>query len=393
MNDELRQSWGLNTRLNHPQKIDLVEGNTPTLSPIYQTAKFVVAEHALFSKQFIYTRISNPTLTQLEKSLAEIQKKEECIVLASGIAAITGMLLGLLKSGDHVIAFREAYKPGRIFIRDILPNYNIHSSTLAITDLEQLEKNIVPGKTKLIHFESPTNPNLSIADIEKICNIAHKHNVLVSMDGTFAGLHQHTQYPIDIMIHSLTKFGNGHGDVVAGAIAASTKIIQQIRSLTILIGATLDPHAAFLVERGLKTYMLRYERQSRTAEEVVDYLCKHPKVKKVYYPGLKEHPGHALAKKQMSHMGAMLSFEIDSSVAVSADKFCHRLNVIQYAVSLGSTETLIAPTLTFFGDDLTDKDKNDLGINKYSLRLSVGLEDAKDIIADLEEALSHVIKT
>lgn len=392
MNKEERQSWGINTRLNHPDKIELVEGNFPTLSPIYQTAKFVVAEHALFSQQFIYTRISNPTLSQLEKSLAEIQKKEECIVLASGIAAITGMLLGLLKSGDHVIAFREAYKPGRIFIRDILPHYNIESSTLAITELDTLEKNIIPGKTKLIHFESPTNPNLSIADIEKICTIAKKHNVLVSMDGTFAGIHQHTQYPIDIMIQSLTKYGNGHGDVVAGSIASSSKIISQIRAMTILIGATLDPHAAYLIERGLKTYLLRYERQTKTAERVANFLFGHPKIKKVYYPGLENHPGYNLAKKQMTDMGAMISFEIDSTVAASADKFAHRLKIIQYAVSLGSTETLIAPTLTFFGDDLTDKDKVDIGINKYSLRLSVGLEDANDIIADLEEALSHVIK-
>lgn len=387
----MRNTWGTNTRLNHPKKVELVKGNSPTLSPIYQTAKFVVAEHTLFSQQFIYTRISNPTLTQLEKTLAEIQKKEECIVLASGIAAITGMLLSLLKAGDHVIAFREAYKPGRIFIRDILPRYNIHSTTLSLNELDKLEENIISGKTKIIHFESPTNPNLSIADIEKICTIAHKHKILVSMDGTFAGIHQHTEFPIDIMIQSLTKFGNGHGDVVAGSIAASSKIIHEIRHLTILIGATLDPHAAFLIERGLKTYMIRYERQTKTAEEVVRYLSNHPKVKKVYYPGLENHPGHALAKKQMTDMGAMIAFEIDPTVAASADKFCHRLKIIQYAVSLGSTETLIAPTLTFFGDDLTDKDKESIGINKYSLRLSIGLEDAKDIIADLEEALSHSI--
>lgn len=391
MNNEDRKSLGINTRLNHPQRIELPDGNVPTLAPIYQTAKFVVAEHTLFSQQFIYTRISNPTLSQLEQSLAEIQNKEECIVLASGIAAITGMILGLLKSGDHMIAFREAYKPGRVFIRDILPRYNINSTTMSLTELDQLEKNIIPGKTKLIHFESPTNPNLTIADIEKICTMAKKNNVLVSMDGTFAGLHQHTQYPIDIMVHSLTKFGNGHGDVVAGSIAASAKIIHEIRSLSILIGATLDPHAAFLIERGLKTYLLRYERQTKTAGEVAEYLVKHPKIKKVYYPGLPDHPGHNLAKKQMKDMGAMLSFEIDDSIAASADKFCHRLKLIQFAVSLGSTETLIAPTHTFFGDDLTEKDKTAMGINKYSLRLSIGLEDAKDIIADLEEALAHTV--
>jgi cystathionine beta-lyase/cystathionine gamma-synthase len=381
------KKWNLNTRLNHSVKIIPTTGNPPLLSPIYQSVKFVVSQELGYGDQFIYTRLSNPTLKQLEVLLADIQNKEDCIVLSSGIAAITGALLGLLKSGDHVISFRELYKPARIFVRDILPRFGVESTILKLTDLESLESAIIPGKTKLIHFESPTNPNLDIADIESIIKIARKHNVLVSMDSTFAGIHQHTELDIDLMMQSLTKFGNGHGDVLAGSIAGKKTLIDQIRHMTVTLGATLDPHAAFLVERGLKTYMLRFERHTKNAQLVAEFLNTHPKVKKVFYPGLTNHAGHDLAKKQMKDMGGMVSFVLDDK-GQNADQFSHKLKLIQFAVSLGATESIICPTHLFFGDDLSAEDKEEMGINPYSLRLSVGLEDAEDLIEDLKTALA-----
>jgi len=318
MKKESRKKWGSQTRLNHPERVEPKGLNRSLLSPIYQSVKFVVSDEMGYGDQFIYSRISNPTIRQLELALAELQSKEDCLVFASGIASISGMLLGLLKSGDHVITFKELYKPARIFIRDMLPKFGIESTLLNLDDVESLEKAIIPGKTKLIHFESPTNPNLAIADIKKIISIARKHNVIVSMDGTFAGLHQHTHFDIDLMIHSLTKFGNGHGDVLAGSLAGKKHLIAQIRQMTISLGATLDPHAAFLVERGLKTYLLRFERHAKNAKEVADFLNQHPKIKKVFYPGLVSHSG---------------------------------------------------------------------GINPFSLRFSVGLENFEDIIEDLRSAL------
>lgn len=387
MKNENRKNWKLNTRLNHPVRVTPAKDNPPLLAPIYQSVKFVVSEETSYGNQYIYTRLSNPTLKQLEMLLADLQNKEECIVLSSGIAAISGAFLGLLKSGDHIITFRELYKPARIFIRDMLPRFGIESSILKLTQLDELEKAIQPGKTKLIHFESPTNPNLDIADIDRIIKIAHKHNILVSMDGTFAGLHQHTDFDVDLMFQSLTKFGNGHGDVLAGSIAGSKALIQQIRHMTIILGATLDPHAAFLVERGLKTYLLRFERHTKNAAKVAEFLNQHPKVKKVFYPGLNEHKGHDLAKKQMQDMGAIVSFVLDPS-GLNADQFSHKLKLIQFAVSLGATESIICPTHLFFGDDLNPVDKEEMGINPYSLRLSVGLEDAEDLIEDLKQALS-----
>ena len=387
MKNEYRKNWKLNTRLNHPVRMTPTKENPPLLAPIYQSVKFVVSEETSYGNQYIYTRLSNPTLRQLEMLLADLQNKEECIVLSSGIAAISGAFLGLLKSGDHIITFRELYKPARIFIRDMLPKFGIESSILKLTQLDELEKAIQPGKTKLIHFESPTNPNLDIADINRIIQIARKHNVLVSMDGTFAGLHQHTDFDVDLMFQSLTKFGNGHGDVLAGSIAGNRTLIQQIRSMTIILGATLDPHASFLVERGLKTYLLRFERHTKNAAKVAEYLNSHPKIKKVFYPGLAEHKGHALARSQMKDMGAIVSFVLDGS-GLNADQFSHKLKLIQFAVSLGATESIICPTHLFFGDDLSSVDKEEMGINPHSLRLSVGLEDAEDLIEDLKQALS-----
>lgn len=386
MSDE-RKNWDINTRLNHPPEVKIHEGNRPLIQPIYQSAKFTPSEDFPYWDQFIYSRISNPTTRQLELTLAEIQKKEDCIVYGSGIAAITSTLLSLLKSGDHLISFRELYKPARMFIKDYLPSYGITHTFLTLSDLSVLENSIIPGKTKLIHFESPSNPNLDIADIQEIIRIARKHNVLVSMDGTFAGLHQHTQYDIDIMIQSLTKFANGHGDVIAGSVAGKKEIIKRIREVSLYIGASLDPHAAYLIERGLKTYMLRYERQTKTAFEVANFLSTHPKVRMVRYPGLEGHARHDLAKKQMNDMGAVVAFEIAGEVAASADKFCHKLKLIQLAASLGAAESIICPTLTFFGLDLSEEDKKAIGINSHTLRLSVGLESSSDIIADLEEAL------
>lgn len=389
MKNKNRDSWHLSTKLNHSLKTPPRADNQATVAPIYQAVKFVVTPELAFHDQYIYTRISNPTLRQLETSLAEIQGREDCIVYASGMAAITGAILGVLKAGDHMITFRELYRPARMFVRD-LPRFGMESTVMKLKDLSELEKNIRPGQTKLIHFESPSNPNLEIADIEKILAVAKKHNVLVSMDGTFAGIHQHRNYAVDLIIHSLTKFGSGHGDVLAGSVSGKKELIEQVRVMSYSLGATLDPHAAFLVERGMKTYLLRYEKQTNNAHIMAEYLAKHPKIKKVYYPGLAEHRGSELAKKQMKDMGAMVSFEIDPSVGTS-EQFSHKLKLIQYAVSLGSTETLIAPTHFFFGNDLNETDKSEMGINQHSLRLSVGLEDTRDLIQDLESALSSSV--
>ncbi len=373
------------TKVTHVPEVGLPAGNRPIVSPIYQTAKFSLGEGLPISSQFIYTRVSNPTLRELELTLAELQKTEDCIVLGSGMAAITGALLGLLKTGDHVISFRETYRPGRIFIRSTLGRFGIRSTILSLNDLSAIE-GAITSETKMIYFESPTNPHLDIADIRKIVTIAKKHNLLVMMDATFGGPHQHTDLGIDVFIHSLTKYVNGHGDVIAGSIAGKKSVIHDIRQMTINLGATLDPHAAWLVQRGLRTYHMRYERAASSAQRIAEFLSTHPKVKKVFYPGLPTHPGHELARTQMTSMGGILAFEIDPSVG-DALSFCHRLQLHQFTASVGSAESLICPTLLFFGDDLTPEDAHALGLNNYTLRISVGLEHADDLIQDLRVGL------
>jgi cystathionine beta-lyase/cystathionine gamma-synthase len=382
-----RDEWSMETRLNHPPEVKLPEGNRPVTGPVYNSAKFALSPDAPYSEQFLYTRLSNPTTRQLELTLAEIQGREDCLVLASGAAALASVFLSTLKQGDHLITFTQLYKPARGFIREKLPHYGIESTFLNLERPELLEEHIRPGKTKLIHFESPSNPNLTLADIEHILAVARKHGVLVSMDGTFGGLHQHTQYPVDFMVHSLTKFGNGHGDVVAGCIAGAASALRPIKELAIYLGATLDPQAAYLVSRGLKTYLLRYERQTQSALKIAQYLKTHLSVHKVYYPGLPEHPGHELAQKQMQQMGGVVTFELKPEVAASAQEFCHRLQLIPVTASLGSTEALICPTLIFFGGDLSPAECSLIGINTHTLRLSVGLEHPDDLISDLSQAL------
>ncbi|MGE3608080.1 MAG: PLP-dependent aspartate aminotransferase family protein [Bacteriovoracaceae bacterium] len=385
----MKSNWKVNTKLNHPPQIELKPGNRPLLSPVYHSAKFTPSEDYPFWDQYLYGRVSNPTTRQLELSLADLQNKQDCIVVSSGIAAITGVFLALLKSNDHIISFKELYKPSRLFIKEHLSKFGIENTILSLSESADLEKFIIPGKTKLIHFESPTNPTLAVADIEWILKVAKKHNVLVSMDGTFAGLHQHTHFDIDIMIHSLTKYANGHGDVIAGSIAGGKDLIGKIREMCIYLGATIDPQTSNLISRGLKTYMLRYERQTQSAMAIADYLSKHSKIKRVFYPGLKTHAGYELAQKQMKDMGGIISFEVDESLG-PAERICHQFKLIQLTASVGSTESIICPTLFFFGQDLSLEDRESLGITPYTLRLSIGLEDASDLIQDLESVLNGI---
>lgn len=379
-----RNEWGAATKLTHPPRPEIHQKNTPVVAPIYQTAKFVVSNEVPLSSQFIYSRVANPTLRSLEESISEILNFDETIVFSSGMAAISTTFLGLLKAGDHLISFRELYRPARIFIKDVLSGFNIEHDLLKLNELDSLPQRIRPN-TKIIYFESPSNPNLQIADISKIIKQAKAHGILVIMDATFAGLQLNSGMGVDLIIHSLTKYASGHGDVLAGSVSGSKKLISQIRPMNIALGGSLDPHAASLVSRGLKTYQLRFEKQSSSALEIAKYLEIHPFVTKVYYPGLKNHPQYELASNQLIHSGGILSFEIKTDVGTALE-FSHRLELLQFTVSVGSVESLICPTELFFGEDLSVNDRREMGINPQSLRLSVGLESVSDILADLEKA-------
>ncbi|MGE3973736.1 MAG: PLP-dependent aspartate aminotransferase family protein [Bdellovibrionales bacterium] len=388
--DKKKESLGLNTRLQHPPKVNLQKGNEPLVAPIYQSVKYSFESYeSLVANQmtgFFYSRISNPTVRQLEKQLAELQGRDDAICVSTGVASISLPLIALLKKDDHVILFTESYMPTRYLIRDLLAKYGVTHTLLSVREAYHLEKHIQKGKTRLVIFETPTNPSLSVFNLKALTATARAQGVLTLLDNTLAGFHQHGQYDVDIYIHSLTKYASGHGDVMGGAIITSEKLLQLIKPIVWNVGATLDPHAAYLLLRGMKTYHLRYERQCENAFKVASFLEKHSMIKKVSYPGLASHPHHALVREQMKEFGTIVTAELQS--AEKLPSFINRLKQFVLAGSLGSTESLIAPAKRFFGVDLNEEQLKQAQLFDGTFRLSIGIEDSEDLIRDLDQALS-----
>jgi len=383
----------ISTRLNHPPSVAVPADNRPLVAPIYQSVKFTFDNVEETERQslgqregFQYSRVSNPTLEQLSQTLAELQGRDECLLTASGVAAVNLALLALCKQGDHVILFAEMYQPTRYMIRRVLSRYGVTHTMLSIEDVEGIEQTLANEPTRLVIFESPTNPVLKIADIERITAAARKHGALTVLDNTFAGFHNHGQFDIDVFVHSLTKYASGHGDVMGGAVIARSELIAQMRQDFIVIGATLDPHAAYLIQRGLKTYTLRYERQCANALQIARFLETHPKVERVVYPGMSSHPQHQLAQRQMHDCGAMVS--LDLKPGVSAAAFANALELFVMAASVGSTESLVQPGQLMKPRGLNAQEQEWAAVTDQTMRLSVGVEDADDLIADLEQALN-----
>jgi cystathionine beta-lyase/cystathionine gamma-synthase len=381
------------SRVNHPPAVDVPADNRPLVAPIYQSVKFSFdslkeTERKLRGERdgYYYSRTSNPTLRQLELTLAELQGREACLLTASGVAAVNLAILALAKQNDHIICFAEMYQPTRYMVRRTLGRYGVRSTLLSIDHLEALERTLSETPTRLIVFETPTNPVLKVADVERITALARKHGALTVLDNTFAGFHNHGGYDIDVFVHSLTKYASGHGDVMGGAVIANKSLIDTMRSDFTIIGAALDPHAAFLIQRGLKTYFLRYERQCANALAVARFLESHPKAGRVRYPGLESDPGHALASKQTRDFGTIVTFELQGDLA-AAERFADALKLFIVSASLGSTESLIQPGQLMRARDLTGEAKQWSEITDMTMRLSVGIEDEGDLIADLEQAL------
>src|SRR5580698_1388946 len=307
------------TRVNHPPTVEVPADNRPVVAPIYQTVKFEfdTVDDTLRSLRgdrpgFFYLRSSNPTTRQLELTLAQLQGREDCVVCGSGDGAVAQTLLSLTRTGDHVLCFIETYGPTRQIIRRTLGKFGVTHTMLSIEDLPGIERVLSSRPTRLIVFESPTNPVNKIADLAAITRLARTHGALTVLDNTFAGVHQHGQFEIDIYLHSLTKFVSGHGDVMGGAAIADAGIIRSLRPDFTLLGGVLDPHAAFLLQRGLKTYFVRYRAQSNNAQRVAEFLTTHPAVERTHYPGLLGSASNTLARAQMSEFGAVVSFDLRS---------------------------------------------------------------------------------
>ena len=381
------------TRVTHQPRVDLLEGNTSVVGPVYRSVKFTFPsiDEALAAGQhgFDYTRDSNPTTRQLELLAAELQDRDDALAVATGMAAVWLALLGNLSAGERLVFFVESYRPSRVAVRKFLPRFGIEHVMLDIHDHAAIEQAFADPATKLVLFEAPTNPMLQVPDIEALVRMARQHDVVTVLDNTFAGLHNHGRYEIDYYVHSLTKYAGGHGDAMGGIVIGSKQKIAALRPLAVNMGSTLDPEAAFLMLRGLKTYYLRYDRHCANAMRIAEYLRARPEVVRVYYPGLTDDPGHALAKRQMDDFGGVLSFDLEGD-REQTWAFIDALELFVTTSSLGSTDSLVAPVKLYLGRDLSDAELARAKIGDGTVRLAVGTEHVDDLIADLKQAFAKV---
>lgn len=384
------------TRVNHPPTVEVPPDNRPIVAPIYQSVKFEFenVEETLRSFRgertgFFYARASNPTTRQLELLLAELQGRDDCLVTASGVNAIAQTLIALSKRGDHIVCFVETYKPTLYLIRRLLGRFGVAHTLLSIEDVRAVERVLAAQPTRMVFFESPTNPVTKIADIPTLTRLARARGALTVMDNTFAGFHQHGEYDIDVFVHSLTKYASGTGDVMGGAVIAGAELIRGMRADFGALGAALDPHAAFLIQRGLKTYFVRYREQSASAMRIAELLASHSAVAKVHYPGLPGHPQHELARAQMRDFGTIVSFDLRGG-AEAGRRFAESLKLFALAASLGATESLVVAPQMMGGRDLTPEQLRLSGITEGTVRLSIGLEHPDDLLEDVGQALGGV---
>jgi cystathionine beta-lyase/cystathionine gamma-synthase len=387
------------TRVTHPPEVVVPPDNRPLVAPIYQSVKFTFDDVEQTLEKFkghrdgyYYSRISNPTLRQLELLLAELQGRDACLLTGSGVAAIALPLIALLKSGDHVVYFAELYQPTRALVGRLLRRFGVTSTMLSIDDLDGFERVLAATPTRAVVFESPTNPVLKVADIERLTRIARNHGALTLLDNTLAGFHNHGQFEIDLYLHSLTKYASGHGDVMGGAIIGRSELIDAMRDDVAILGPTLDPHAAFLMLRGMKTYFVRWEAQCRNAAKIAEYLAAHAAVERVRYPGLPGDPGHELARRQMHDFGTIVTFDVRGGVEAGT-RLAEALQLFAIAASLGSTESLVVPPALQQPRGFSEEQSRWSGIGAGTVRLSVGVEDAEDLVDDLKQALDAATRS
>lgn len=367
-------------------------------TPLYQTSTFIFENaqqganrFAGEEEGFIYSRLGNPTTRQLEQRVAAMEGAEDAAATATGMGAVSASLLANLSAGDHLIASKAVYGCSYALMAHQLTRWGIEVTFVDMTEPENVTKAIKPN-TKVIFLESPINPNLVVLDLQAIIAIAKQHGIISIVDNTF--LTPVLQKPIslgaDIVLHSATKFLNGHGDVVAGIVCGSAEMIGMIK-MTVLkdIGATISPHDAWLITRGLKTLAVRMERHCQNAQRVAEFLASHPMVDEVYYPGLKSHQGYKFIGNQMAAAGGVIAFELKGDLDEGA-AFINRMKLFSIAVSLGDAESLIQHPASMTHSPYSQEERLEAGISDTLIRISVGLENAEDLITDLTQSLEQV---
>ena len=366
----------------------------PLTTPIYETTTFVFdnaedvrAYNEGRSGRFLYSRYGNPTVVAVEKTIATLEGAETAMLLSSGMAATSTALLGLLKSGDEIVCSAAIYGGTLHLLADLFPHYGIRARFATIDEMKQPDK-LLSERTRVLWFESPINPTLRCVDVAAIAAACRRRNVISIIDNTFAS--PINQRPIDLgvdlVMHSVTKYLNGHSDVTAGALAGSGALMAPIEKTRRMLGTVLDPQAAYSIGRGLKTLAVRVERHNASGLAIARWLEKDKRIKTVYYPGLESHPDHALAKTQMTGFGGMVCVDVGGGQE-QAERFFDRLKVFRRAASLGGVESLCSlPVLTSQWGH-TDAQLAEAGVTRSMARLSIGLEDPQDLIDDLDQAL------
>jgi cystathionine gamma-synthase len=373
---------------------DLEKKNGPLSTPIYQTSTFQVTDNdeqvRIRDTDHHYTRYGNPTNTVAETTIAELEGMDAALTFASGMGAVTTTIMALLKSGDHVVAQRDIYGGVNKFLSQWLPKLGIETTFVDTNEYEQHARAIRPN-TKLLYLESPTNPTLRVVDFKKVAAVAKQHKLLSMLDATFGTpINQHpAEYGIDLVMHSGTKYLAGHSDLICGAVAGRHELIQRIWETRTTLGNCMDPHASWVLLRGLKTLAVRVARHNENALRVAEFLADHAKVRSVHYPFLKSHPQYAVARQQMSGGGGVVSFEVEGT-GDDARRVSEAMHLFTLATSLGGVESLVSIPVLSSHAMIPAEARAKMGVTEQMIRLSVGIENADDLIADLEQALQAV---
>ena len=375
----------------------LAKKNGPLATPIYQTSTFEVTDMQeqlrVTPTDSFYTRYGNPTNTVAENAISQLESTDAALLFSSGMAAITTSMLSLVKAGDHIVAQRDIYGGVTKFLSQWLPKLGIETTFVDTNDIAQQERAIRPN-TKILHIESPTNPTVRVVDLEKIAALARKHNLVSTIDSTFATPIncRPAEWGIDLVLHSGTKYFAGHSDLICGIATGRRDLIEQIHHTRTTLGCCMDPHAAFLLLRGIKTLAVRVERQNQSALRVAEFLSRHPKVARVHYPFLKDHVDYAIAKKQLAGAAGVLSFEVEGNGA-DACRVAEALNLFTLAPSLGGVDSLVTIPVITSHAMIAPELRRKMGVTDQMIRLSVGLEHVDDLIADLDKGLAVLTST
>jgi cystathionine beta-lyase/cystathionine gamma-synthase len=390
----------MNRKADHPETqvarsaADLHKKNGPMSLPIYQTSTFEVTDNdeqlRVTGSDSYYTRYGNPTNSVAERTVAALEGVDAALTFSSGMGAITTTIMALLKGGDHIVAQRDIYGGTHKFLSQWLPKFGVETTFVDTTDYQQHEQAIRPN-TKLLYVESPTNPSIRVVDLQRIASLAKQQGLISMIDSTFGTpINQRpAEYGLDLIMHSGTKYLGGHTDLICGVVAGRKELIDKILATRTTIGNCMDPHASWMLVRGMKTLAVRVARQNDNALRVAEFLEQHAKVRRVHYPFLNSHPQQALARAQMSGGGGMVSFEVDGT-GEDARRVSEALRLFTLAPSLGGVESLVCIPVLTSHLSVPEEERRKMGVTEQMIRLSVGIESAHDLVADLENALKGV---